>query len=287
MRIHHATTILSATAGLLSALACGGGTGEVEFGEKVATPEDAATPEAEEEPAFVIKAAPTFDPEEIWVEWHVGGAYPGELGDLMAEQVSEYGLTPEDQWWILPEYGPAVAAKAKRYVHRVVSECGGDSGLWVELEADIGSRRPLAFAHGEVPPHWSMLHAMPKVPRDEALAVLEGKAEELAAGKPIEAMGVGWDGETWFGEAAWLETASDTDPMGNSCTVLKARISEDSAEVLGTEESNCMWIPVPVGRRDVDGDGSPDTIIDEGGCNGIIKKADGSVLARTTSRCCF
>ena len=213
---------------------------------------------------------------------------------LTAAQRRAYKISMDEAWSVLPDQGAAVPATVTAAYFMFRTGCSADVVVTLELDFDLPEGRvPLVAARGPTPPSWKVAPPAPAMSREAAMAALTQAAKERGYTTEAEfhGLGVGPEGEGWFGRAAWLPrgtTLSPTDGiMWPPLTGFDARIAADGTVQVVAEHSelNSLSIVTPRGRRDITGDGRPETVW-ASECTENVSSSDGAMLAGTSFQCC-
>lgn len=222
---------------------------------------------------------------EVWLlvdTWLQEPPFDGELPS--PDQAALLDYPGAGDWQVLPSIGAAVPAAFDRYERGVLNECAGDFGLWVVLslsEPLPEGHRALVATRGPVPETWAEATAAPLLSREAAAE----KLRVFAGGYTNEDLSIvlAPSGETWLGTARWM-TSEEEDFFTTSEGVL-VRVLADGALRLIREERHLDMLSLrPVGQRDLDGDGSPETFW--GGCEVDIFGDGGLLETSTPNTCC-
>lgn len=223
---------------------------------------------------------------EVWLLVDTGLLEEAPFADdrPTMEKASLLGYPNEKEWWVLPDVGAAVPARLARFEQGVLNECAGDFGVWAVLtlsEPLPPSDRALVATHGPLPASWSEPVAPPRLSRAEAKRRLEAFAAPRSSDAITTRLAPA--GDTWVGVARWAMTA-DGDFFTTSAGIY-ARITAEGAVRLIREEPELDSLAlVPYGQRDLDDDGSPETIW--GGCEVDIFGDGGLLETATPNTCC-
>ncbi len=224
------------------------------------------------------------------IEWR-HDTYVGDFveGELSASELEREGLTPGETWWLLPRSGPAVKGKLVGASREWWSECSGDRGVTVFVEASLESE-PFAATRKEPPATWrlagptstrteedaeALVQAWADTQHDSSwlsLAPAEGgwRAQVVWSLPPEERAGLPPDGIDWY----------DIEAMVVQVFLPDAGPIQELSR--GTELE--MLVSVPAAYRDVDGDGDVDSVVDA--CATELYDADGTLLRSSADRCC-
>jgi hypothetical protein len=225
------------------------------------------------------------------IEWRHDTYIVGEFveGELEPWELAQEGLTLGETWWLLPPSGPAVEGKLVGASRELWSECSGDRGVTVFVEAVLDAE---PFAATRKPPPESWMKQGPSSTRgaEEAQRLVEQHADALhethwVTVTPVEG---GWRGQIVWSLAP--EEHDDPPPDGIDWYDIEAVVvqvllpDQGPIQELSRSQQLEMLVSVPAAYRDVDGDGDIDEVLD--GCATELHDADGTLLRSSADRCC-
>lgn len=240
-------------------------------------------------------------------------------GPVAKAEWPSFGLDAEATYWVLPSFGPAVKGRVTKAAIDTVNECGGTSALvvTVETDTDLGEALAVAVAVGERPKGWDEDAPPPEYDQrilgqaeETAKALVNKRRKPFLAKDQKRATKAPNDEEAEFYRSEGLEArlgvqemfvlgddqsvevvvaeaiAADYDAILQPYRVWTVIVDAQGKPTLkGKPERIDGFLPRPMARRDIDGDGSPDTVVDNG-CSTSIRSVDGEILYDTGFTCC-
>ena len=244
-----------------------------------------------------IRLAARTEGGVIRAEWRLSGEpLDGDEVEIPPQAAAALGLAAGDAWWVLPDAGPALQARLARVVRRPLGAGAEGSTLTVELAADLpAGRLPVAVARGAAPSGWTDAERPPDITRQTATDLVRQEVTRSGGGDDA-VLGLAPDGAAWKVRAAWpVDCGSPPAEAVALCAeggsgavpymLLDLRVTPDGS--LGFEDvtaQRVLSVELPLVRRDVDGDGEPETIWSDG-CRLVAIADDGAELVIAGHRC--
>ncbi len=218
---------------------------------------------------------------EVWIEWRAF-EQPTKLMEVPKSRWGDYGVTDELELWLLGSHGGAVKARVVKAEIVVRNECGGDEGLDVRLDAALADgANPLVATLGAPPKSW--LEDAPAA----GVADLRNELQRRAATKPRDygpAVVRTYVRDGVARGAIAFVTGEGADPMTSAWTIETFVAGKSGAERVGESKKDTMFLDLPIGERDITGDGAVDRVTTDG-CATTIH-SDGISIATSAFRCC-
>jgi hypothetical protein len=223
----------------------------------------------------------------LWVEWSVFYP-PGEVKarDVPESEWGQKGIPANLGFFVLPEKGPAVSGKVKKVRIEAINECAGDAGILLQLDAKMPKgQKALVAVHENAPKSWSESVSMKKV--ENARALLMKVALDVFKGKKESEVDLGMTtGTDGVRARAFVEAPTADDDIFVQSKGIDLFLGKDGkVKQLGKSIIYNGFTPKPFARRDVDGDGHPDTFMADG-CSESIVTDKGVNLIANAFRCC-
>ena len=185
---------------------------------------------------------------------------------MTAQELSTEGFLEDEEWWVLPNYGPAVKATVKR--HFIISKklCG-DYGVFYATELEYAGEASLAIL-GSPPEVWKEPATSSLWSKKEAQQFIRSQLPKKYK-KTMRSIDIIGDSEGWHGSVEWCCPRKD-DPLYREDEEmftfqykLPVHLLENKSATFGDPQVLRVGMEgdyTPFLRRDIDGDGSAETL---------------------------